>query len=311
MAANHAPHVARIEPHGFVENTLGSVEKAVTGPLGVVVTGGTAGLGLAMARAFLRAGDRVAICGRDPERLETALGQLHRDVPGGEVYGMACDVSVPAEAAAFVAFAAARLGMIHRWINNAGTAGQLKRPLWELALEDIGETCRTNLSATLMLCAEVVRTLLAQPWEGGQPAFHLFNMGFSAAGVRSSPTAVSHRASKRAVALATGFLDAELKKAGIGAIGVHELSPGLVLTDLLLRDAGIRQRRLFNAVAERPQTVAAALVPKIRAVRGSGTLLRYQPVLLMVAKMIAARFGYRRGRFFADEGGGDPPESKA
>jgi len=127
-------------------------------------------------------------------------------------------------------------------------------------------------------------------------------MGFSASGVRSSPTAVSHRASKRAVALTTGFLDAELKKAGAGAIGVHELSPGLVLTDLLLKDAGIRERMLFNAVAETPEKVAATLAPRIRTVSGSGGLLRYQPVILMIARIIASKFGYRKGRFFDDEG---------
>ena len=125
-------------------------------------------------------------------------------------------------------------------------------------------------------------------------------MGFSASGVRSSPTAVSHRASKRAVALTTGF--AELKKAGAGAIGVHELSPGLVLTDLLLKDAGIRERMLFNAVAETPEKVAATLAPRIRTVSGSGGLLRYQPVILMVARIIASKFGYHKGRFFDDEG---------
>ncbi len=59
---------------------------------------------------------------------------------------------------------------------------------------------------------------------------------------------------------------------------------------------------LFNALAETPETVAAALAPKIRAVTGSGGLLRYQPVILMVSKAIASKFGYRKGRFFDDEG---------
>ena len=275
---------------------------AVTRPLGVVVTGGTAGLGLAMAKMFLLAGDRVVICGRDPDRLGKALGQFRIEVPGGELYGMACDVSAPGEAQAFVSYAASKLAIIDRWINNAGTAGRLKRPLWELAADDIDETCRTNLCGTMMLCAEVVRAMLRQPFEGTEPSFHIFNMGFSAAGVRASPTAAPHRASKRAVTLSTGFLDAELKKAGVRAIGVHELSPGLVLTDLLLKDAGIRERMLFNAVAETPETVAATLVPRIRAVSGSGGLLRYQPVVLMVAKIVASKFGYRKRRYFDDEG---------
>ncbi len=274
----------------------------VTRPLGVVVTGGFAGLGLAMARMFLLAGDRVVICGRDHDRLDAALGQLRTEAPGGEVHGMACDVSELGEAQAFVSYAVSKLGVIDRWINNAGTAGRLKRPLWELPPDDIDETCRTNLCGTLMLCAEVVRVMLRQPFEGTGPSFHIFNMGFSATGVRSSPTAVPHRASKRAVTLSTGFLDAELKKAGISAIGVHELSPGLVLTDLLIKDAGISERMLFNAVAETPETVAAALAPRIRNASGSGGLMRYQPVIFMVARIIASKFGYRKGRFFDDEG---------
>jgi chlorophyll(ide) b reductase len=271
-------------------------------PLGVAVTGGTAGLGLAMARTFLLAGDRVVICGRDAGRLEAALERLRIEAPGGEAHGMACDVSKPGDAAAFVSYAVSKLQIVDRWINNAGTAGRLKRPLWELAPDDIDETCRTNLCGTMMLCAEVVRAMLRQPFEGAQPVYHIFNMGFSAAGVRSSPTAAPHRASKRAVALTTGFLDAELKRAGVRAIGVHELSPGLVLTDLLIKDAGVRERLLFNAIAETPETVAAALAPRIRAISGAGRLLRYQPISLMVAKILAAKFGYRRGRFFDDEG---------
>ena len=85
-----------------------------------------------MARTFLLAGDSVVICGRDHDRLEAALGQLRIEVPGGELYGMACDVSAPGEAAAFVSYAVSKLGVIDRWINNAGTAGRLKRPLWGL-----------------------------------------------------------------------------------------------------------------------------------------------------------------------------------
>ncbi len=274
----------------------------VTRPLGVVVTGGTAGLGLALARMFLIAGDRVVICGRDHDRLERALGRLRLDAPGSDVYGMPCDVSAADEAQAFVSYAVSKLGVIDRWINNAGTAGRLKRPLWELAANDVDETCRTNLCGTMMLCAEVSRAMLRQPFEGTKPSYHIFNMGFSALGMRSSPTATSHRASKRAVALTTGLLHAELKKAGVNAIGVHELSPGLVLTDLLLKDAGIRERMLFNAVAETPETVAASLAPKIRAVRGSGRLLRHQPVVLMIAKIIASKLGYRKERFFDSEG---------
>ncbi|NTV01416.1 MAG: SDR family oxidoreductase [Chlorobiaceae bacterium] len=270
--------------------------------LGVVVTGGTSGLGLAMALEFLMAGDRVVICGRDRTRLEAAVSRLKAQVPGCALYGIPCDVSNPADVAALGTFAVSKLGIVDRWINNAGTAGRLKRPVWELDPADIDETCRTNLSGSLMLCAEAARIMRRQPAPASGPVFHIFNMGFSASGARSSPTAVPHRASKLAVALTTGYVRRELKRAGSGSIGIHELSPGLVLTDLLLKDSGIRDRRLFNALAETPETVAAVLVPRIRSERGAGGTIRFRPMLLMIAMALASFFGYGRGRFFDDDG---------
>jgi chlorophyll(ide) b reductase len=49
----------------------------------------------------------------------------------------------------------------------------------------------------------------------------------------------------------------------------------MVLTDLLLKDSSPGARRAFNALAEEPETVAAELVPRIRAVRGTGGGLDY------------------------------------
>jgi NAD(P)-dependent dehydrogenase (short-subunit alcohol dehydrogenase family) len=276
--------------------------KSLSASLGVVITGGTAGLGLAMAREFLRAGDRVVVCSRRESNLALALQTLESEVPGGEVHGMACDVSDARQTVGFAAFAAGKLGVIDRWINNAGTAGRMRRSLWELDLTDIDETCRTNLSGSMMLCAEALRVMLRQPDDGTGPRYHLFNMGFTSAGLRSSPTSVPHRASKRAVAIMSELLRGELEAAGKHSVGVHELSPGLVLTDLLLRDATPAQKRFFNAMAETPETVAAKLVPMIRAVTGRGGTLRYQPVFFMLAKLAASLFGYRKERFFTSNG---------
>ncbi len=270
--------------------------------LGVVITGATAGLGLAMALEFLRKGDRVVLCGRSEARLDAALRQLRTAVPSGSVHGMVCDVSDPEQAAGFTAFAVAKLGLIHRWINNAGTAGRLRRPLWQLDCSDIDETCRTNLSGSMMLCSEALKAMLRQPEGDGPPLYHLFNMGFSSAGLRSSPTSVAHRASKRAVAIMSELIVEELEKACNSSIGVHELSPGLVLTDLLLRDATAGQKRFFNAMAETSDTVAAALVPAIRSIEKRDGAVRYQSVFAMLLKLAASRFGYRKERFFDRDG---------
>ncbi|HWR00603.1 MAG TPA: SDR family oxidoreductase [Chlorobaculum sp.] len=270
--------------------------------LGVVITGGGGGLGRAMAREFLKAGDRVVICGRSQARLDSAMRAFRTEFPQGEVYAMACDVSDPETAAAFSSFAVSKIGVVDRWINNAGSAGLYRRPLWEIDSSDIDQTCRTNLSGSMMLCAEALRLMRRQPAGESGPLYHIFNMGFSLVGLRSSTTSVAHRASKRAVALTSALIRDELKSARIDAIGVHELSPGLVMTGLLLRDASVGQRRFFNAVAETPEDVARVLVPAIRGIRGRGGTLRYQPVHLMLLRFFASLFGYRKERYFDSNG---------
>jgi len=179
----------------------------------------------------------------------------------------------------------AKLGRVDRWINNAGTAGMLKRPLWELEAGDILETCTTNLAASIIMCAEAVNVMQRQP-SSGKPCYHIYNMGFSLTGAALSRSAVPHKASKRGVAELTHFLALELKAAGFKSIGVHELSPGLVLTELLLRDATEQTSRFIKVIAEKPETVASILVPKIRLITARNTHLRYEPLAKMVFRIV-------------------------
>ena len=62
------------------------------GALGVVITGASRGLGFALAREHLAAGDSVVICGRDDARLRAACEALRRQVPGASVHATVCDV---------------------------------------------------------------------------------------------------------------------------------------------------------------------------------------------------------------------------
>ncbi|MFZ4524845.1 MAG: SDR family NAD(P)-dependent oxidoreductase [Chlorobium sp.] len=253
--------------------------------LGVVITGGSKGLGYALASEFLAAGDRVVICGRNSERLEEALHTLRLAEPEGTIYGVGCDVGDPCAGRLLADFAVAKLGRVDRWINNAGTAGLLKRPLWELDAGDIVETCTTNLAGSILFCAEAVTIMQRQP-ASEKPCYHIFNMGFSLTGAAFSRSAVPHKASKRGVAELTHFLSRELKAAGVKSIGVHELSPGLVLTELLLRDATEEAVRFLKVIAEKPEKVASILVPKIRLVTARNTRLRYEPLAKMVFRIL-------------------------
>ena len=89
----------------------------------IVITGGSAGIGLATARLLLNEGARVAICARGEARLEAAAAELCA-LPGARVYARTCNVLAPDEVVAFVDAAAAALGGVDIAVCNAGLRRQ-------------------------------------------------------------------------------------------------------------------------------------------------------------------------------------------
>jgi len=85
-----------------------------------VVTGGSSGIGLATVKLLLRLGADVALCGRDPGRLDEALAVLRRDYPARRILARTCDVLQPGEVADFAAAVAGELGGASMLVNNAG-----------------------------------------------------------------------------------------------------------------------------------------------------------------------------------------------
>jgi NAD(P)-dependent dehydrogenase (short-subunit alcohol dehydrogenase family) len=83
-----------------------------------IVTGGARGLGLAITRALVQRGCRVAICGRDGETVRLCVEQLRSE--GFSISGQACDVSDPAQVGAFVQSTVEDYGAIDVLVNNAG-----------------------------------------------------------------------------------------------------------------------------------------------------------------------------------------------
>ena len=82
-----------------------------------VVTGGTRGIGRAIAERLLREGAAVALCGRTNQSVETALGALR---PLGRVFGMPADVTQPDQVSGFFAAVDREFGGLDILVNNAG-----------------------------------------------------------------------------------------------------------------------------------------------------------------------------------------------
>lgn len=84
-----------------------------------VVTGGSAGIGLKTAEMFLKEGAKVAICGRNKEKLEDASSYLN-SIGQGRVFSQTCDVTNESQVTDFIKKAAEQLGGIDILVNSAG-----------------------------------------------------------------------------------------------------------------------------------------------------------------------------------------------
>lgn len=277
----------------------------------VLITGSTRGLGKALAREFLRAGDNVFVTSRSAEsvnstvlELRREVEEMHRDFLESEdavgagslkslpkVFGVPCDVSKSEDVHALSEAAVREFGTINIWINNAGMNKGFK-PLIEFSDEEIEQIVSTNLTGSLICTREAIRVMKKQP-RGG----HIFNMDGAGSGGTSTPLTAAYGATKCGLRQLSASLLQECKRS---RVGIHTASPGMVLTDLLLSGATLQNKQVFNIICEQPETVAQALVPGLRSVKGTGKAINYLTPPRIVLAILNAWF--RRGRWFDQEG---------
>lgn len=226
--------------------------------LRVLITGATKGLGRALAAEFLRNGDAVSICSRSTADVESAVQMLGGGAAG--VRGLRCDVAVAGDVAALFAFAKREMGGIDVVINNAGCNFSSCAPLELHSADAIARIVGTNVVGTLLCCREAIQCMKRQPAGG-----HIFNIDGAGSAQHATPSYAVYGCSKAGLPQLMRSLVAENRDTGVG---IHTASPGMVITDLLLGKAGLPKRslRIFNILAERPETVAAWMVPRLRAI---------------------------------------------
>jgi NAD(P)-dependent dehydrogenase (short-subunit alcohol dehydrogenase family) len=182
----------------------------------VVITGGSRGLGLVLARQLAAEGAKLAICARDEQELEVARAELmDRGVP---VLAQVCDVSSRDQITHFVQTAAERYGRIDVLINNAGVIQV--GPLDTLTHEDFEQAMNTHFWAVL----HAVNAAL--PFMRSQGEGRIVNVA-SIGGQMAVPHLLPYSASKFALVGFSDGLRAELLKE---RIYVTTVSPGLMRT---------------------------------------------------------------------------------
>lgn len=121
------------------------------------VAAGTSGLGLGSAKALVAEGVRVAICGRDPGRLDAAAAEL-----GSNCVAIEADVSTPQGAAGFVDLAAAALGGVDILVPNAG--GPPPGNFESTDVEAYPDALSLNLLSVVAMCKAAVPAMREQRW---------------------------------------------------------------------------------------------------------------------------------------------------
>ncbi len=121
------------------------------------VAAGTSGLGLGSAKALVAEGVRVAICGRDPERLEAAAAEL-----GSDCVAIEADVSTPEGAARFVELASSALGGIDILVPNAG--GPPPGNFESTEVDAYPDALSLNLLSVVAMCKAAVPAMREQRW---------------------------------------------------------------------------------------------------------------------------------------------------
>ncbi|WP_226660808.1 SDR family NAD(P)-dependent oxidoreductase [Microbulbifer aggregans] len=232
----------------------------------VVITGSTRGIGRGLAENFLASGCRVVISARSQEKVDEAVKELRAVHGEAAVTGIACDITSEQDLAGLWAFASAT-GPVDIWINNAGMS-IVRKSLWEQSADDLRNIVDTNLTGLLLACKVALAGMLDQGH--GQ----IWNMeGFGSTGQTNAGMA-AYGATKRALNYLTASLQKEVKGT---AVQVNTLSPGIVVTDLLVGDYDFssaewqKTRKILNILGDTVETVTPFLVRGILGAHKSGT----------------------------------------
>lgn len=197
-----------------------------------LVTGGSRGLGLAMARGFARAGADVVLASRDQAALERALGEV---LAGTSVRGaaIAADMTRRDDVARLADEACRRMGRIDILVNNAG--GNRPQAIDQITDEAWDEIVELNLNSCMALSRAIVPQMKERRW--GR-ILHISSI----MGLASKEGRDSYSATKSAL---IGLARAMALDLGPFGITVNCLAPGPFLTDLPGKLLSAAEKQVF------------------------------------------------------------------
>jgi 3-oxoacyl-[acyl-carrier protein] reductase len=184
-----------------------------------LVTGGSRGIGAAVAQALAAAGGAVAVCARNGEAAAEMAAAI--STAGGQALGVAADVGQPADAERLVAACLERFGRVDILVNNAGITrdGLVLR----MKDEDWSDVLAVNLNGAFYCARAALRAILKQKQSG-----RIINIG-SVVGSMGNAGQANYVTSKAGL---IGLTKALAKEVASRGVTVNLVAPGFIETDL-------------------------------------------------------------------------------
>ena len=200
-----------------------------------LITGGSRGLGFAMAKQFIAYGAEIIITGRNREQMEEARKAL-----GEKCKGLIFDLQYISQIADFVSTAEKEHGAIDILINNAGI--HLKKDALEVSDDEYGEVIRINQQAVFALSRECAKKMVTRK----KGSIIMISSMASQYGI---PKVIAYTAAKSAVEGMTRGLAVELSPLGIR---VNCIAPGFIETDMSAKALNNDKERKQKVLSRTP-----------------------------------------------------------
>ncbi len=239
-----------------------------------VVTGGSKGLGAAMAAGLASAGASVVLVSRNADEAQTAAAEIAEGF-GVTAVGMGCDVTVQSEVEAMVSQVVADHGRIDVLINSAGI--NIRGSIEDLTYEQFQQVQRTNVDGTWLCCKAVTPHMKTAQYG------RIVNMA-STLGLVGLANRTPYTASKGAVVQLTRALGLELATFGIAC---NAICPGPFLTPMNVPIAGTEEAKKFIIGA-----VAQERWGELEEIQGAAILLSSPAASFMNGSMVTVDGGW-------------------
>ncbi len=203
-----------------------------------LITGGSLGIGLAIAHALADQNCDLIICGRDKERLERARKEL--SAKGVQVLVLTCDVRDAASVRKMFAAVGKKYKNLDILVNSAGIAHPI-RPVAEISAKEWNDVIATNLTGTFLVCQAALPLM--------QRGASIVNI-LSISSKRVFPNLAAYNASKFGALGFTNTLREELRQQGIRVIAALPGSTDTPIWETLWPEAPREKMLKAETVAE-------------------------------------------------------------